>query len=366
MTGFYFVGDYLGARDALGVQQALAKHGDARVVFADAVRKLKPPRLEAAPRALVVTERAVYNMTPAPRYKVNRRIPLEHLTAVSMSTYADDYVVLHATTPKGGAHDYVCVCRHKAELLTVLAAELRPGLETRFDARQSFAEHLIATKALRRTATAWNLIVAQCSANPRQDALARLNANKSQMQKDFQAHCRHVRGQEEGFRKALAGQQQAGKGQQQQQQQQQEQPGQPQQQQPGQGQGGQQQGGEQQQQGGPAAAAADPAFDQKRMEEHVRQLNAQIKSMATEQHQLTEFCDRMHELGNSFKPLGRQLAASMGLPPFECFAKEEQKQQQPQEGQQEAAAGAADDAAAPAPAEGAAGGGQEGAATTTA
>ena len=199
------------------------------------------------------------------------------------------------------------------------------------------------------------------------DALARLNANKSQMQKDFQAHCRHVRGQEEGFRKALAGQQQAGKGQQQQQQQQQEQPGQPQQQQPGQGQGGQQQGGEQQQQGGPAAAAADPAFDQKRMEEHVRQLNAQIKSMATEQHQLTEFCDRMHELGNSFKPLGRQLAASMGLPPFECFAKEEEpKQQPPQEGQQEAAAGAADDAAAPAPAEGAAGGGQEGAATTTA
>ena len=38
-------------------------------------------------------------------------------------------------------------------------------------ARQSFAEHLIATKALRCTATAWMLIVAQCSAIPRQDGL---------------------------------------------------------------------------------------------------------------------------------------------------------------------------------------------------
>ena len=35
-------------------------------------------------------------------------------------------------------------------------------------ARRSSAEHLIATKALRRTATAWILIVAQCSAIPRQ------------------------------------------------------------------------------------------------------------------------------------------------------------------------------------------------------
>ena len=102
------------------------------MVFADAVRKLRPPRMEAQARVLVVTEAAIYNMTPAPRYKVNRRIPLAELTAVSMSTFADDYVVLHATTAKGGSHDYVCVCRHKAELLTTLASELKPGLDCRF------------------------------------------------------------------------------------------------------------------------------------------------------------------------------------------------------------------------------------------
>ena len=34
------------------------------------------------------------------------------------------------------------------------------------EARRSSAEHLIATKALRCTATAWILIVAQCSATP--------------------------------------------------------------------------------------------------------------------------------------------------------------------------------------------------------
>ena len=36
-------------------------------------------------------------------------------------------------------------------------------------ARRSSAEHLIATKALCCTATAWMLIVAQCSAIPQQD-----------------------------------------------------------------------------------------------------------------------------------------------------------------------------------------------------
>ena len=40
--------------------------------------------------------------------------------------------------------------------------------QTAMKARQSFAEHLIATKTLRCTATAWMLIVAQCSAIPRQ------------------------------------------------------------------------------------------------------------------------------------------------------------------------------------------------------
>ncbi len=43
----------------------------------------------------------------------------------------------------------------------------------RYHARRSSAEHLIATKALRRTATAWTLIVAQCSAILRQDNLSK-------------------------------------------------------------------------------------------------------------------------------------------------------------------------------------------------
>ena len=41
-----------------------------------------------------------------------------------------------------------------------------PSLFADGQARRSSAEHLIATKALRRRAMAWNLIVAQCSANP--------------------------------------------------------------------------------------------------------------------------------------------------------------------------------------------------------
>ena len=41
-----------------------------------------------------------------------------------------------------------------------------PSLFADGQARRSSAGHLIATKALRRTATAWNFIVAQCSANP--------------------------------------------------------------------------------------------------------------------------------------------------------------------------------------------------------
>ena len=45
-------------------------------------------------------------------------------------------------------------------------AETRVAFVTFNHARRSSAEHLIATKVLRCTATAWILIVAQCSAIP--------------------------------------------------------------------------------------------------------------------------------------------------------------------------------------------------------
>ena len=138
-------------------------------------------------------------------------------------------------------------------------------------------------------------IAEQTKLRQTKDALARLNANKTQTQREFSAHCRRLRGQEAGMRKAFA----AGHGYTDVQQ--------PQQQ--GQGYTGDEP--QQQGQGGEE--------DQGALEEHIRQLNAQIKSMAAEEQELTEFVDRMSPLRKAFKPLGRKLAAAMGLPPFPCF-----------------------------------------------
>ena len=77
-------------------------------------------------RALLITERALYTLTPG-KWKVTNRVPLECISDLSMSTFADGFFVVHVTPdcPGMAGADLVLVSIRKAEITTVLTEELQ-------------------------------------------------------------------------------------------------------------------------------------------------------------------------------------------------------------------------------------------------
>jgi len=145
----YPLGDYVKARGSAEIGEALrggCEEGELGTLrFADTATKFNRNR-KAQERLLILTDRALYTLAPAGLgYRRKHRLPLEALTAVSMSTYADGYLVLHVDV--GAAPDLdadlVLVARRKSELVTQLAAALRDRsdreLEVRFSDELSFA-----------------------------------------------------------------------------------------------------------------------------------------------------------------------------------------------------------------------------------
>tara|TARA_B110001452_G_scaffold96711_2_gene80015 strand:- start:749 stop:1345 length:597 start_codon:yes stop_codon:yes gene_type:complete len=121
----YFLGDYVHASDSLEVAKLtlqprpsrwlcapcrcaytpsshcaqvaklMQKEGDQRILFADVATKVNRNR-KSQERALLITERALYTLTPG-KWKVTNRVPLECISDLSMSTFADGFFVVHVT-----------------------------------------------------------------------------------------------------------------------------------------------------------------------------------------------------------------------------------------------------------------------------
>ena len=102
----------------------MAKGGDARVLFADKAVKVNRDGA-SQPRVMVPTERHLYTLTPG-KWRSTNRVPLADLTGLSMSTFADGFVVVHVK--KGGARGpggaaLLMHTHRKAEMAAVLAQE---------------------------------------------------------------------------------------------------------------------------------------------------------------------------------------------------------------------------------------------------
>jgi len=112
-----FTGDYVGAASNASLQKVLSKHGDTgRIFFADRITKFNK-KLKSEERAFVVTGNAVYNLLPElKKAKEQRAIALEHLSRVSMSPLADNFVVLHVPSE----YDYLVAAEKKIELVSAL------------------------------------------------------------------------------------------------------------------------------------------------------------------------------------------------------------------------------------------------------
>ena len=107
------------------VAKLMQKTGDQRVLFADVGVKVNRNR-KSQERALLITERALYTLTPG-KWKVTNRVPLEAITDLSMSKFADGFFVVHIAPdcPGMAGADLVLVSIRKAEITTVLTEELQ-------------------------------------------------------------------------------------------------------------------------------------------------------------------------------------------------------------------------------------------------
>mmetsp|Transcript_26571 Transcript_26571/g.44608 ORF Transcript_26571/g.44608 Transcript_26571/m.44608 type:complete len:1023 (-) Transcript_26571:177-3245(-) len=112
----FYVGDYLGlARNNIVMIRIVNKHKESHVKFADYVEKINK-RYKVQTRILLLTEGAIYNVKPG-SFSMRRRIALTRIAGVSLSTKADNFMVIHVT----GEYDYLYICERKTEFLTTLA-----------------------------------------------------------------------------------------------------------------------------------------------------------------------------------------------------------------------------------------------------
>ena len=120
----YFLGDYIHAAESAELTRVLSKRAESRILFADIAEKVNRKRKSQA-RALVVTEAALYTMTPG-TFKLTNRVPLEAVKGIAMSTYADGFFILRiAPGLKDVPADLIMCSVRKAEILTMLVSLAR-------------------------------------------------------------------------------------------------------------------------------------------------------------------------------------------------------------------------------------------------
>jgi len=123
-----FEGDYLGKPTNPTYQKyyeisqrTYSKYGDSQIQFSDYVTKINTKEKEQQ-RGFVVTEKNIYKHDPK-NYKVhNKPIPLVTVTGISMSPYADGFVIIHVQRPE---KDIVIDCEKYVELVTVIFSSIQ-------------------------------------------------------------------------------------------------------------------------------------------------------------------------------------------------------------------------------------------------
>lgn len=112
-------GDYVGAAQNATVAKLLSRHGDGGVHFASTVVKVNRAA-KSQERILLVTARALYTLKPGSWAQTNR-VPLAALSGLSMSTFADGFVVVSVNAAACDRDaDLVLSSPQKAEIVTVL------------------------------------------------------------------------------------------------------------------------------------------------------------------------------------------------------------------------------------------------------
>jgi myosin I len=111
-----FLGDKLRLADDKTLEGQLAGFSENKVVFSDTFLKLNR-HLKGQQRTVMVSNGAIYNLGVGAKRKIKRRVPLNEITEVILSTLCDGYVVLKVPN---GAYDWVGLVARKTEFVTVV------------------------------------------------------------------------------------------------------------------------------------------------------------------------------------------------------------------------------------------------------
>ncbi|EGC39253.1 hypothetical protein DICPUDRAFT_86183 [Dictyostelium purpureum] len=109
-----FLGDFLRLSNNVSILKMISKFGDNQILFSDVLIKVNK-RNKMQERIIIITDKSIYNVNPKD-YKLKRRISLENVTSLSMSTQEDNFIILHVNSE----YDYVLVGSRKIEIATVL------------------------------------------------------------------------------------------------------------------------------------------------------------------------------------------------------------------------------------------------------
>ncbi|KYQ91220.1 hypothetical protein DLAC_08146 [Tieghemostelium lacteum] len=109
-----FLGDFLKLSLNVTILKMISKYGDNHILFSDVLVKVNK-RNKMQERIVIITDKSLYNVHPTD-YKLKRRISLENITSLSMSTLEDNFIIIHVNSE----YDYVLVSSRKTELTTIL------------------------------------------------------------------------------------------------------------------------------------------------------------------------------------------------------------------------------------------------------
>lgn len=115
-----FKGDYIGAKRSGLAKSLKSQYGEKKVIFAAKVTKMNP-KFKMQKRVLIITDGALYNVGGVMNNKVLRRIPLDSVESLSMSTLADSFIVINVR----GEHAYVYNTAYRTEIATILAEAIK-------------------------------------------------------------------------------------------------------------------------------------------------------------------------------------------------------------------------------------------------
>jgi myosin I len=99
-----YIGDYLRLENSAQIKNLFKKNGDNQLLFSAEVAKINN-KFKGQTRILLVTDQNVYNIDPN-QFKVKRRIKLDEIDGISVSSLTDGHFCLHCPNSYGNSIFY--------------------------------------------------------------------------------------------------------------------------------------------------------------------------------------------------------------------------------------------------------------------